>query len=240
MFRFLSLFENRQVFRPLPLAYEAPVEIFSDFIGGTGEFLPLFNSSGANTFTFANNTGASVVNAEVGRQGILNLITGTTNSGRAAIGTHNTAINFANTNNNVFRSVIRLPVLSDATESFDLRVGFIDSVANDGNNGVFIRYSHSRNSGNWELISRINGVQTLINTSVSVVANDWITVLISTNFTSNTATLNINNTVVTNINISGLNNSARRTGAYVAVQKTAGVNNRVIHVDSLYAGLNLV
>lgn len=70
---------------------------------------------------------------------------------------------------------VRTPsALSDGTDTYSLRVGFIDSVSVESTDGVFFRYTHSANSGRWQFVTRANGVETITDTG--------ITVAVSTNY----------------------------------------------------------
>lgn len=64
---------------------------------------------------------------------------------------------------------IRIPTLSDGTDTFTIRSGIMDN-ANpaESNNAVYFRYTHGVNSGNWQLIARNGGAETPTNSSTAV------------------------------------------------------------------------
>lgn len=66
---------------------------------------------------------------------------------------------------------IRTPaILSDVTNTYSMRVGFIDSVSAESTDGVFFRYAYTVNSGKWQFVTRANGVETITDTGITFAA----------------------------------------------------------------------
>lgn len=66
--------------------------------------------------------------------------------------------------------------LSDGTNTYTYRIGVGDGSLNaNPTNGIFFRYTHGTNSGNWQCVSRSAGVETVINTSVAATVYDFAT-----------------------------------------------------------------
>ena len=112
-------------------------------------------------------TGVGAVGVGTLHPGVIECVTGTTAIGRAGLFTNSTGMSLYTGD---IRAVagIRLPVLSDGTESFVLRAcGFNDSTTANGQDAVYFRYQHSVNSGNWEAISRQASTETAADTGVA-------------------------------------------------------------------------
>lgn len=67
-------------------------------------------------------------------------------------------------------AVRTVAALSDGTDTYSMRVGFIDSVSVESTDGVFFRYTHSVNSGKWQFVTRSNGTETITDTGVAYAA----------------------------------------------------------------------
>jgi hypothetical protein len=56
---------------------------------------------------------------------------------------------------------VRISALSDATDTYILRVGMIDTRGDvESTDCAYFRYTHSVNSGNWQGVTRRNGSET--------------------------------------------------------------------------------
>lgn len=92
--------------------------------------------------------------------------TGTTTTGRGAV-VGNNGNQFILAATAYWRLNFRLIIAnaSDGTDTYTLRAGFSDGVSGDATDGVYLRYSHGTNSGNWELVLRNNSTETAVNLS---------------------------------------------------------------------------
>ncbi len=70
---------------------------------------------------------------------------------------------------------INMSVLSDGTNTYTIRCGLITNAYNaNPTNGIFFRYTHSVNSGNYECVCRNTNVETVINTSIApAITTNW-------------------------------------------------------------------
>lgn len=68
-----------------------------------------------------------------------------------------------------FRTVLHVPTLSDAANTFTVLSGFT-TAAGSTSDGFFFKYSHGINGGNWVCITK-NTTETLVDSGITVTAN---------------------------------------------------------------------
>jgi hypothetical protein len=71
---------------------------------------------------------------------------------------------------------VRVPVLSDGTNTYEARCGLMDgagAVAGDPTNGVYFVYSSAINGGQWRGVTRSASTSTPVDSTVAVVAGTW-------------------------------------------------------------------
>jgi hypothetical protein len=61
--------------------------------------------------------------------------------------------------------------LSDGTDTYTLRIGFLDSQTAEPTDGVFFRYSHALSAGVLQCVTRANGVETVVANVLTLAAN---------------------------------------------------------------------
>lgn len=175
--------------------------------------------------------GSSVIDGENSHPGIYQLSTGTTSAGAAG---QRSALTGLKLGGGEFRfvSIIRIPTLSDGTETFTVRVGFGDSGSADGTDAVFFRYTHSVNSGQWVLVARDNGSETTSNTSSAPVANTWYRMEIVINAAGTSASFYIDGAAVGSA-LTALPTGATETLGVLAgsIVKSAGTTARTLDID---------
>ena len=186
----------------------------------------------------ASGTGASVsintvnVPDSVPWEGSLQLTAGTTATGYAGIFR---AVNQITLSNRVYTQEWRifLPVLSNATDSFFVRAGFIDAIPSEPVDGVYFRYNHAVNGGQWQCVLRYNNAETVANSTIPAVAGQAINLTIrSDHQTSATYTFYVNDTLAGTITSSLVPaGSARYTGIAASIVKNAGTTSRIMVVD---------
>lgn len=86
--------------------------------------------------------------------------------------------------------------LSDATNTYTSRIGFIDSVTGESVDGAFFRYTHSVNSGRWQCVTRANGVETATDSGVTAVAGTWNKFEVEVNSAGTSVAFKVNGTTV--------------------------------------------
>lgn len=94
--------------------------------------------------------------------------TGSTSSGRAAWSLINMATWNALGSYYVYSTYARIDTLSDGTNRFTARLGFIDSVSGESTDGVFFRYTDNVNSGKWQGVCRSGGSETAVDLGTTV------------------------------------------------------------------------
>lgn len=127
---------------------------------------------------------------------------------------------------------IRTPALvSDGTNTYSLRAGFLDSVSTESTDGVFFRYTHSVNSGKWQFVTRANGTETITDTGITVAAATNYKLNIEVQADGLKAFGRIDDVNVasstTNIPIG----AGRETGFGAMLLKTAGVTAKTFFTD---------
>lgn len=123
---------------------------------------------------------------------------------------------------------VRLPTLSDGTNTYSLAMGLRDVVTGAATDQIDIAYTHSTNSGNWQLRTRASGTLTTVNGSAGPVANTWTVLEIVINAAGTSVELFADGvsmgTSSTNIPTASL--------AFVAlIAKMAGTTARTLDID---------
>lgn len=184
-------------------------------------------------------TGAasSHIAGETGHPGILRLTTGSTATGRAAYATTQVDCIRLGGTGVVYRwdSFFRITTLSDGTHTYTLRLGFLDSVSGEPTDGVYFRYTHSANSGNWVGVARQNNTETLLNSSVAVTQGNWIQGTIICDGTAGSAAFYINGSSLgTALTTNIPTGTGRETGWGVCMIKSVGASGpRTLDIDTV-------
>lgn len=201
-------------------------EIFVDF-EASGVFPPFFSSQ--------NGTGAQPTGANPdasNRVGILSLETGTTTTGRAAI-LAPLALFFGG-GEAEFQATVQIPDLSDGTETYSFRIGFIDSATADATDGVYFEYDTGQ-SANWRICAANNGSRSKTTTSVAVAADAWINLRIVVNAAGTSAEFFVNGVSVGTISAQIPATAGRLTGPGAMILKSAGSTNRAVWIDWVWS-----
>jgi len=103
--------------------------------------------------------------------GVRKLTTGTTTTGRAAIGTVNNLTQMCAGANQItsLRSTFAIPDVSTSAQRFIVYSGFMDSVSDEPQTGLYFSYKDDQNSGMLQFVIAKNGARTAINTDIEVV-----------------------------------------------------------------------
>lgn len=207
----------------IPPSIMRQVIFYTDFLAENANVSGLFTS----------NSSGGVVNAQgsVGHPGIVD-VTSVNPMSWAFIGSGTSAILFGSGVTWKYSAIVRIPTLSDATNTFEVMVGFIDpSGGGDVVDGAYVYYRHDTNGGRWEYRTRSDSVQTAVDSGVSVTAGSWYLVEISVSSTSSTFSINKAATQTISTNIPS--GSGRQTGFGVYKRQSAGLSWRGIHVDAI-------
>lgn len=198
---------------------------YSDFIGAAiGELTSAVSGTGAaNSWT----TGTTA------NPGVLQHTTGTTATGRAAAHGNLAGLLFASGQTWTFETIARLTTLSDGTQTYSYRVGFIDSISAESRDGCFFRYTNGTNSGNWQAVCRSNSTESVINSAVAPTANTFQKLRIIVTGTGN-AEFWIANTSIGSITTNIPSAGGREFGYGSFILKSLGVTARTAQVDYFY------
>lgn len=162
-----------------------------------------------------------------------NLATGTDTTGRCSISGATTQFLLGNGHYYRFTARVKVSALSDATNTYTTRIGFSDSITGDATDGVYLRYTHGTNSGNFELVLRSNSSETAVNCSAGFAADTWCELAIVITPTRAEAykdgVLIGSTTTMTNLP----SGSGRGTGVATYVIKSAGTTSRTLSVASI-------
>lgn len=156
--------------RSIPEDRKRIFRIYDDFVG---------QPAGATTghaFNTANTSGGTVgtVNPTAGdaRIGIASLSTSTSATGRARLGTSFNGLYIDSTGIWTIESSLKIPILSDSTETFFIHMGFTNGVGASPQHGAYFYYTATATPGNWQCWCR-NGIAapTSVDTGILVTTN---------------------------------------------------------------------
>lgn len=210
----------------------------SRYWGFYEEFLNGGSVLGGNMAAAQNGAGAGVtaVVSTTTELGLAQFSTGTTATGRAAVTGNSGGVRFG-TDLWYFCTRYRTGGLSTATETYTLRFGFIDSVTAESTDGVFWRYTHGTNSGNWQLVARNNNNETgsIINTSTAPVTSGLQKLEITVNAAGTSVEGFIDGVSVGTITTNIPTASGRETGYGLFILKSVSVGSTasLIAVDNM-------
>jgi hypothetical protein len=220
-------FDIARIPRPGVLVPSTMSMTWSDFVGtsvipwasltsGTGAAIT-FNQSGADD-----------------NPGLVTFGTGSTNAGRAGVGSANTDAFVFGTRPHVFSTALALVTnLSTATERYRMEVGFIDSLTGAITYGAYFTYSDDVNGGNW-LCACSNGTgSTTVDSTVSVAAATWYRLEIEVNAAGTSVVFKIDGTTRATITTDIPTTTSQRLGIAVQQRKTVGTSTRQSRCDYL-------
>jgi len=202
-------------------------ETWSDFLG----------NSAAPWQALTNGTGAVVnFNTAVGgtaRIGMATMGTGSTASGRAAVGSNlQDAAEFGG-GIHVFETALVATNLSTSGERYILYAGFIDSLTGTPAEGAYFRYSDDVNGGNWECVTVTGSTETTTDSTVSVAASTWNRLRIEVNSAGTEAKFYVDGTLAAT-HTTNMPGSGDRFGIGCNMRKTVGTTLRQSRCDYVY------
>lgn len=205
--------------------------IESDFVEGAITSTPF-------TSTVSGTGAVNTMNVPVtSRVGVMSLATGTTATGRATISTAvgTIALDAAGTQTHMLDAGMNLSAASNGTNTYTALVGFGDVLTSaTQTDGVFFRYTHTENAGNWSCVCRTAGIETSVNSGVapSFVLTTFQAMRIEVN-TSN-AYFYINGTLVGTVS-TNIPSATGYFGHLIGMFKAVGVTSRLMYVDWVYS-----
>ncbi len=130
---------------------------------------------------------------------------------------------------------IFLPKLSTSINSFFVQIGFMNSVYYDSVDGVYFRYNHALNSGQWQCVFRYNNAETVVNSTIPVVVGQAINLTIRLDHqASATYTFYVNDTLAGTITPSfGPADLSKHTKIGANIIKNRGLDYRTMAIGSI-------
>ena len=194
----------------------------------------VFNSSGSGATVSYTTAGLHDAN----RFGIANEQTGTTTTGRCALGSATIEQIEFGTGIVKYCAIVKVPTLSDGTNTFLVQCGFHDNLSGSPVDGLYFEYTHSVNAGDWTTYVYSNsGTTGGFDTNVAVATGNWYRLEIEVNAAATQALFSINGTVVQTFTGTIPTGNARRVGFMSSIRKTAGTTNRSLYAD--YIGCSM-
>lgn len=175
-----------------------------------------------------------------GHPGICQCVTGVNSTGKAGVLTSaNTVLLSSSTGTCYFRTDIRIPSLSDDTNTFVIRAGIATDNSGDSANYVFFRYTHNVNAGNWQGCTRqASGTEATVDTGVPVVANTWVALQWIYDSSVPSVTFLVNGVSVGTITTAIPNSAGQTMQGNIYILKTTGGTSRTLEIDYAYLAPN--
>ena len=202
------------------------VLVYSDFV----------NSGDTSFASVTGGTGASVtINGNAGdsfhtNPGVAICSTGTTTGGYGGL---NLSPNYFCIGGGTItmECVFRLPVLSDATDSYYYHFGIMNGVTSTSKS-CWMRYSHIANSGKWECINEGSGVEAIEYSNSAIAANTWTKIKIVINAGATSAEFFVDDTsIATNTGALPGTTISDICGFKTFIKKFAGTTARTVEID---------
>jgi hypothetical protein len=139
-----------------------------------------------------------------------------------------------------WRSRQQLGSLSDATDTFSVRVGFQEAPAAAATDGAFFRYTHSLNGGKWQAVTASNSAETITDTGITAVAGTDRIFEVVVNAAGNSVSFYVDGSLVATNTTNIPTGASRETGYGFAVVRTVGTASKVgLNVDYGYVRVDL-
>jgi hypothetical protein len=204
------------------------VVIREDFVTGIAAASTSTSGTGA-----AFSINASGNNDTGGNPGWAVASTGTTTTGRAAINPFTATPLLLGYGALHCENLVKIPNLSDGTETFTLFVGLGDSASGATIDAVNFRYTDGTNGGKWQCVTRSNSVETAVDSGVTVAANTNYRLQIEINAAGTQADFSINGALVATIATNIPVGAGRQTNVLTGIVKSAGTTNRELLIAAL-------
>ena len=203
-----------------------------DFLGSPSNSLSLggFNNGGGVGLSPATSV-FGVDNTEKAA-GVLVCSTGTSTAGGSTLNdvTYQATFGFGYEYTLTWRAA--LETLSDGTETYKVRIGFLDSVSSaTPTDGAYFRYTHSANGGRWEAVTVSNSTETAEDTGIAADVTTYHIFKVFVNSDATQVDFYIDGVKTNDITTNIINSSARLTGKVLTIEKTAGSTARTLYCD---------
>jgi hypothetical protein len=186
-------------------------------------------SAAANNGTVAN----AGNNIDDTHQGTITLTTVTNTASRAGyLSPSGTPVVVVGTNVNLsFETWVNISALSDGTDTYILRVGFIDSISGEPVDAVMFRYNAAVDT-DWQCVVRANNVETLVDSTIAVAATTWTKLRVEIDGTSAVRFFIADVERCAATSVANLPTGATRaTGLGALMVRSAGTASRTVDLD---------
>jgi hypothetical protein len=204
----------------------------------------LTNTSGACDLLGEVGGGGGAITALAGEQGapgIFQISTSTFSNGVFIIRSGLTVFRFGG-GTYTEESRVRIPTLSDGTETFTFRSGFLDTSTTEAVDGCFFRYTHGTDSGRWQGVCRDNNTETTTTAGAgpTVSAATWYKLKVTVNAAGTSVDFSVDGSSIGAITTNIPTGSGRETGfAPAAMLKSAGTTARTADIDYTWLKIDL-
>lgn len=211
--------------------------LFDDFDTATGAGM-----TGWSNFNAGTGAVQTITNGEANHPGIVAHNTGTTNTGRSGM-VRSSASVLLGGGTYVYETVVRIPVLSNATDEFSVRCGLGDGTAADHVDGVYFEYNRASTGNYWVIKTASNSVRTSAtldgtsgNPTVAVTANTWYRLRAEINAAGTSVTFYIDTAAGTRTSVGTISTNiptgaGRQCCPLMHILKSAGTTNVTAEVD---------
>jgi hypothetical protein len=125
--------------------------------------------------------------------------------------------------------------ISDGTNRYTVRVGFLDSLTGASVDGLHLRYADNVNSGKWQLVARAASAEVPVDTGVTFVAGAWVECYFVTYGTLATPAADLYMTsnaggtdMAYRATVTGIPGGANLCGAGASLVKALGASSRTL------------
>ena len=196
----------------------------------------------AQDFTnFQTGTGASVnfsFNGETNRFGIAGCSTGTTATGRSAIGTGASNAMYLGNGLAIYRAAVKVVTLSDATNRFIVQSGWTDSTIGTPTDAARFYYTDTAGT-EWQCETRSAGTSTITAVGSALVAGQWYIHEIVVNAAGTSVEFYLDGTLVATHTTNIPTGLARLVGIHTGINKTVGTTARTLEVDYILLQMDM-
>lgn len=215
--------------------------IFDTYAGaGTNDNQYSFTQSvsGTNAYSVIEGIAPSLYSGGNDYAGRHVLSTGTTSTGKASLASFNQLNRLRLGGKEVFYEIrVRVETSSTASDAFTAFFGLTDLSTSTSaslataNNGVYLSYTHSNNSGKWVGITKSSGSVTNVNSSFTMTPGQWYKIKAIINDVGNRVDFYIDGILV---GTSSTNIPTTDLKFVFGIEKSAGTSARTASVDYIY------
>lgn len=197
------------------------------------DMLGLTTDSAISSQVATGSNSATAVTSEIAHPGIVRHSTGGAAGRAGMLSTDVAGILLGNSWTWHFDGMVRITTLSTAAQTYVYRIGFIDSATGEPVDGVYFRYTHGTNSGQWQLVCRSNNTETATNSTSAPAIATWYRLTIAVNPAGTSAEFFVNGTSIGTCASNLPTGAGRGTGFGSNIIKTNGNTARTIDLDYL-------